>query len=91
MTVMEKTQELEQIEASRERVLTLNDRCDHGACGAAALVEATGVTGSLLFCGHHYNKIMNDPVGYEKLMAFAFEVVDERWSMEGENRLKSDD
>lgn len=82
---------LEETVEVKERTLTLNDRCDAGSCGAAALTKVTGVTGDLLFCGHHYNKIVNDPVGYEKLMAFAFEVIDERWSMEGENRLKSDD
>ena len=78
----------EEVEVKKERVLTLNDRCDAGACGAAALAKVTGVTGDLLFCGHHYNKIVNDPVGYDKMMAFAFEVIDERWAMEGENRLK---
>ncbi len=78
------------VETPKERVLTLNDRCDAGSCGAAALVEVTGVTGSLLFCGHHYNKIINNPVGYEKIMAFSFEIIDERWSMENENRLKAD-
>ena len=81
----------EQTEEKKERLLTLNDRCDSGSCGAAALVQVKGVTGELLFCGHHYNKIVNDPVGYEKIMAFGFEVIDERWAMEGENRLKSDD
>jgi hypothetical protein len=82
----------EEVQAeARERVLTLNDRCDAAACGAGALVQVKGVTGELLFCGHHYNKIVNDPIGYEKIMAFGFEIIDERWSMEGENRLKSDD
>ena len=84
MTVMEDTVK------EQERVLTLNDRCDAGSCSAAALVQVKGVTGELLFCGHHYNKIIDDPVGYEKIMAFGFEIIDERWSMQGENRLKSE-
>lgn len=82
---------VEELEEVKERVLTLNDRCDGPKCGAAALVKVTGVSGDLLFCGHHYNKIVNDNVGYEKLMSFAFEIVDERWTMENENRLKDKD
>lgn len=75
------------VEEKKERVLTLNDRCDAGSCGAAALVKVSGVSGELLFCGHHYNKVeMSD-----NMVKFAFDVVDERWSMQGENRLKSDD
>jgi hypothetical protein len=34
--------------------LTLSDRCD--ACGAAAQVRATLLSGELLFCGHHARK-----------------------------------
>lgn len=78
----------EEVVVKKERVLTLNDRCDSGACGAAALVRVNGVVGELFFCGHHYNKIINDPVGLERITAFAFETTDERWAMEGENRLK---
>jgi hypothetical protein len=33
---------------------------------------------SLLFCGHHYNKIMDNAVGYDKMIKFAIEIVDER-------------
>jgi hypothetical protein len=70
----------------KERVLTLNDRCDAGQCGAAALVKVSGVSGELLFCGHHYNKFeMSD-----NMIKFAFDIIDERWSMQGENRLKAD-
>lgn len=70
----------------KERVLTLNDRCDAGQCGAAALVKVSGVSGELLFCGHHYNKFeMSD-----NMVKFAFDIIDERWSMQGENRLKAD-
>jgi len=37
-----------------KKVLKISDRCDR--CGAQAFVLATGVSGELLFCGHHYNK-----------------------------------
>jgi len=52
------------------------DRCD--SCNAEALVKVTGLSGELMFCGHHYNKIMDNPTGYEKMMAFMYEVLDER-------------
>lgn len=78
MTVVEETT------VKKERTLTLNDRCDGPACGAAALVKVSGVSGELLFCGHHYNKYEMS----ENMIKFAFEVVDERWAMQGENRLK---
>jgi hypothetical protein len=60
----------------KEWTLTLLDRCD--ACNAQALTKVTGLTGDLLFCGHHYNKIMEDAQGYKKIMAFAITIVDER-------------
>jgi hypothetical protein len=60
----------------KEWVLTIQDRCD--SCNAQALVKVTGVSGDLTFCGHHYNSIVNDPVGYDKLMSFMFEIIDER-------------
>jgi hypothetical protein len=63
-------------EEAKEYILTAHDRCDK--CDAQAYVMVKGVSGALMFCGHHYNKIMSDPVGYEKMMAFAFEVTDER-------------
>jgi hypothetical protein len=31
-----------------------------------------------MFCGHHYNKIMDNAQGYKKMIAFALTVVDER-------------
>jgi hypothetical protein len=71
-----------------EWVLTALDRCD--SCGAQAYVHVTGVTGDLFFCGHHYEKIVNNAVGYDKMMKFAFKVVDERERLV-ENRLKGDD
>jgi hypothetical protein len=70
-----------------EWVLTAIDRCD--SCGAQAYVHVTGVTGDLFFCGHHYEKIVNNAVGYDKMMKFAFRVVDERERLV-ENRLKGD-
>lgn len=60
----------------KEWVLGPLNRCD--ACSAEALVQVKGVSGELLFCGHHYNKIMNDPIGYEKMMDFMYEIIDER-------------
>lgn len=58
--------------------LTTNDRCDTGGCEAQAYVKITGVTGELFFCGHHYEIIVNNAVGYDKIMKFAFDVIDER-------------
>lgn len=60
--------------------LTVNDRCDK--CQAQALVKVKGASGELLFCSHHYNKIMNNPKGYEKMMSFIVEVIDEREKLE---------
>jgi hypothetical protein len=60
----------------KEWVLKATDRCD--SCAAEALVQVIGLNGELLFCGHHYNKIMDNPVGYEKMMKFAITVTDER-------------
>ena len=56
--------------------LKVVDRCD--SCGAQAFVMIKGSTGDLLFCGHHYDKIMNNPDSYTKMMAFMLEIVDER-------------
>lgn len=60
----------------KEWVLKATDRCD--SCGSEALVRVTGLNGELLFCGHHYNKIMDNPAGYEKMMKFALTILDER-------------
>lgn len=73
-----------------EWVLTANDRCDAASCGAQAYVKATGVTGELLFCGHHYEKIVNDSDGYEKMMKFSYSIVDERERLV-ENRLQGNE
>ena len=56
--------------------LSLLDRCDR--CNAEALVQVTGLNGDLLFCGHHYSKIMDNAVGYDKMMKFAITILDER-------------
>jgi hypothetical protein len=64
-----------------------SDRCDR--CNAEALVKVSGISGELLFCGHHYNKIMSIPDGYNSLMAFMISVVDEREKLV-ENRAKGD-
>jgi hypothetical protein len=73
------------IEKVDEYQLNASDRCD--SCGAQAYVWVNGVSGELLFCAHHYNKIMDNAVGYDKMMKFAYQVVDEREKLV-ENRLK---
>lgn len=60
----------------QEQVLKVTDRCDR--CGAQAFVLVEGTVSELLFCAHHYNKIMKDPVGVENLNKFAYRVIDER-------------
>jgi len=57
-------------------LLTLNDRCD--ACNGQAYVAVTGTTGELMFCAHHYTKIMSDPSGFVAMEKFAVDTVDER-------------
>ena len=71
MKTMIKTQDQE-----KEWVLKATDRCD--SCAAEALVQITGLNGDLMFCGHHYNKIMNNPESYKKMMSFMITVIDER-------------
>ena len=71
-----------------EWILGATDRCD--ACAAEALVKVTGVPGELLFCGHHYNKVMDNPDGYKKMMAFALTILDERDKLI-ENKAKGKD
>jgi hypothetical protein len=63
---------------TEEKARTLNalDRCDK--CGAQAYVWIKGDSGELLFCSHHYNKIVDNVVGYEKLMGFMKQIVDNR-------------
>ena len=71
-----------------EWILGATDRCD--ACAAEALVKVTGIPGELLFCGHHYNKVMDNPDGYKKMMAFALTILDERDKLI-ENKAKGKD
>ena len=77
-------------EETKEWVLTANDRCDATECRAQAYIQVTGVTGDLFFCSHHYNGIMDNAVGYDKMMKFAYKIVDERDKLI-ENRLKGND
>jgi hypothetical protein len=69
-----------------EMSLTVLDRCDSANCGAQAYIKAIGVSGELLFCSHHYNKIVDNAVGYANLEKFAYQIVDERDKLI-ENRL----
>ena len=57
-------------------LLDATDRCD--SCSSQAYVKVIGNVGELLFCSHHYNKIMNNPEGYKKMMSFMIEIIDER-------------
>ena len=68
---------------TKEWLLTAEDRCD--ACPSQAYVHIKGISGDLMFCSHHYNKMSG-----EKLSAFAFETIDERERLI-ENRLQGDD
>lgn len=61
---------------SEDYQLSPKDRCD--SCGAEALVQVTGLNGDLMFCGHHYNKIMSIPDGRTNMMKFAITIRDER-------------
>ena len=72
----------------KEWVLKATDRCDN--CAAEALVKVTGLNGDLMFCGHHYNKIMDNPDGYAKMMSFMLTIIDERDKLI-ENKAKGKD
>ena len=67
---------MKQQEEKREWQITAFDRCD--SCYAQAYVKIKGSTGELFFCGHHFEKIMNNPDAYTKMMSFMLEVLDER-------------
>jgi hypothetical protein len=60
----------------KEYSLTVADRCD--SCGAQAYVWVNGVSGDLLFCAHHYSSIVDNAIGYDKIIKFAYQIVDER-------------
>lgn len=64
-------------------MLTGQDRCD--VCEAQAYVQVKGISGELMFCGHHFNKADG-----KKLQAFAFEIIDERERLI-ENKSQGDD
>jgi len=61
---------------SKKYILGASDRCDK--CRAQAMVRIKGKSGELMFCSHHYEKIMNDHQAHEKMMSFMLEVLDER-------------
>lgn len=69
------TQQQEQI-----WILDATDRCD--SCAAQAYIKVIGEAGELLFCSHHYNKIIDNPSGYDKMMKFMVEIIDERKRLE---------
>jgi len=75
-------------EVKQEWILGAKDRCDK--CGAEALVQVTGISGDLMFCGHHYNSIMSMPDGYNSMMSFMISIVDERDKLI-ENKSKGED
>ena len=56
--------------------LNVSDRCDQ--CGGQAYVSVTGISGELMFCGHHFTKIEKNPEAYAKLESFAYVINDER-------------
>jgi len=65
------------LDRTAKRELTVHDRCD-AECTSQAFVKVEGGTGELLFCAHHYNKIMKDANGYLALTSFAIKTIDER-------------
>lgn len=67
---------METLITEKSNELNANDRCD--SCGAQAYVLVRGTQGELLFCAHHYNKIIDNPEGYKKIMSFMYEIIDER-------------
>ena len=77
-------------EQVQEKQWTLSplDRCD--SCAAEALVQITGLNGDLMFCGHHYSKIMSNSDGYNNMMKFAITILDEREKLI-ENKAKGKD
>ena len=61
-------------------ILDATDRCDR--CPAQAYIKVIGNSGELLFCSHHYNKVVDSPEGYEKMMSFMIQIIDERKRLE---------
>ncbi len=64
------------VDKKEVKSLDANDRCDQ--CSSQAYVSVTGISGELMFCGHHFGKIEKDPIAYEKLQSFAYVINDER-------------
>jgi hypothetical protein len=73
----------------KEWQLLVSDRCDSKDCGAQAYVKVVGTVGELLFCSHHYGRIVMDVVGNDRLQNFAYQIIDERDRLI-ENRLLDD-
>jgi hypothetical protein len=69
-----------------DMALNFSHRCDK--CSARALIWVKGKTGELMFCAHHYNKIMDNAVGYDKMMKFAIEIMDNRYILETKEDLE---
>jgi len=67
-------------------VLDATHRCDK--CSARAMVLVKGRAGELMFCAHHYNRIMDNAVGYDKMMKFAVEILDNRYNLETKEDLE---
>lgn len=63
-------QKVDKMTEQKVAVLKVADRCDR--CNSQAFVLVKGVSGELMFCGHHYAK------NEEALIKFAYEIVDER-------------
>lgn len=70
--------------------MTALDRCDYADCPSQAYIKAIGVSGDLLFCAHHWTKIMNSDLGAARMEQFAFNIIDERDKLI-ENRLIGED
>ena len=65
---------VEELESVETDTMNATDRCD--ACKSQAYVWVNGVSGDLLFCGHHFAK------SEDKIRAYAFEIIDERHKLE---------
>jgi len=64
------------VDSKEIKNLDVNDRCDQ--CPSQAYVSVKGMSGELMFCGHHFGKIEKNPIAYEKLQSFAYVINDER-------------
>jgi hypothetical protein len=74
------------LNTNSEAELNSTHRCDQ--CGARALVLVKGKVADLMFCSHHYNKIMDNARGYDKMMKFAIEILDKRYVLETKEDLE---